>query len=360
MSLAWDDYHHLLLGTAYISVCGLLLVYWWRMRAPLVSIFTSLSLLVGFQGANELLNLALRYTTAPEIIAGYCRITNAGLWASLLMTFALRRQFDDLARLLVASEENQARVTGLQRKLQRLRKKNQRRQKSLRVTTGRLVDAREAERVRIARELHDEIGQALIALKYCMYDFHPPERGPRATAQPGFVERMSREIDIVIQSLRRLIVNLHPLALEREGLCQAIASLARDLEARFRVKIELDLPAEDEATLDAELTPVQQRSVFRITQEALTNALKHSSSETLRVSLCAEPGSFHLCVEDFGTIPVLHYASPGDAMGLMNIRERANFLNAKFSIRWAEGRGTVVEVHIPRTKENRHDQSSYC
>lgn len=211
----------------------------------------------------------------------------------------------------------------------------------LRDLTRRLVSAQEDERRRIARELHDDVNQrlALLAIEIDEMMLAMPEGDPLRGSLRNLQQRTT-EISKEVQSLSH---ELHSSALEALGLVPAIRTLSRQLSAKgLQVAFSGDVPAGD-------MSPAAALQLFRITQEALTNVLKHSGVREADVRLSSGDGVIVLQIEDRGEgfDPLAHH----EGLGLLSMRERLLPLGGGLEIRSRPGEGTVIEARVPRTGE---------
>jgi two-component system sensor histidine kinase UhpB len=190
----------------------------------------------------------------------------------------------------------------------------------------RALAAQEGERRRIARELHDEVGQALTAAMLRL------DRADMSDAREGLRE--------TLEEVREIARRLRPEALDDLGLRNAlralVASVARDARLDLTPEIEPDLPS---------LTPEQELVVYRVAQEALTNAVRHADANSLRFSLGTDGGDVVLVVTDDGRgFDLAHVAG---SSGIRGMRERALLVRASLDIDSAPGRGTSVTLRMP-------------
>jgi len=208
-----------------------------------------------------------------------------------------------------------------------------------RETVDAILEAQEAERTRIARELHDETGSALtsVLLGLAAIDGAPtlPE-ARRASAD------LRKNASSALENVGRLAFALRPPALDEFGLASALKDLSGRLEERGGPKVELmvDLPAG--TRLPAKL----ETAIFRITQEALTNVVKHAEATTVRIRFAYRDRSVVLAVEDDGRGFSEKQRSDG-GFGLVGMRERVASANGSLAIESRCGAGTRLAVEIP-------------
>jgi signal transduction histidine kinase len=208
----------------------------------------------------------------------------------------------------------------------------------------RVVAAQEAERQRIARELHDATGQSLTAIGLGL-------SGVLITCQrrePEQVEHRVRELmelnSTTLDELRHFIADLRPSHLDDLGLASALRWYAKEVQSRVPLEIQVEINGE-ERTLDSSVST----ALFRVAQEALTNVIKYAQTATARVYLTYAPQEVILQVEDNGVgfnaaAPTLSNRS---TWGLLGMQERAELLGGTFEIRSSPGVGTRVQVTIP-------------
>ena len=205
-----------------------------------------------------------------------------------------------------------------------------------------LQTVRESERVRIARELHDELGQALACLRIELSIL----RDDLMAAQPELHERFAallKHLDTAIQSMRRLSSELRPRVLDEQGLSAAIEWQAREFQRRTGIECGI-MPPFPEVTLDRD----RSTALFRIFQEALTNVARHSGAAWVQVTLEDLPAEIRLRVRDNGRGFSDDDLAERRSMGLLGMQERALVLGGKVSIESAPGQGTAVSVTLPR------------
>lgn len=279
------------------------------------------------QAANRRAFIAQQQATAAEYAVAERRRWQglglallAGLGVAVLATVYAGR----LERRLVTQLQKDAEST---RRLQEL--------------SGKLITAQEAERRRIARELHDEIGQVLSAVKV---ELVLAQRAmDNGQPQARLLDRVQAIADEALHSVRDLSRLLHPAQLDHLGLSDAVAWYIRDFSTRFGIPVEFTHEGIDRFSPDVEV------AVYRIIQEALTNVARHASPSRVRVHLAARDGVLEVTVEDDG----VGFAAPGAAagppsgLGLIGMRERATVLHGVVDVASAPGSGTRVTARLP-------------
>jgi PAS domain S-box-containing protein len=212
----------------------------------------------------------------------------------------------------------------------------------LRALAARLESIREEERTRIARELHDELGQALTGLKL---DLAWLERRLNRHSQAELVDRCANllgRLDEVMISTRRIITELRPSVLDQLGLADAIEWQAHDFAARTGLALDLAIECDCEQPPEAVAS-----AVFRMLQEALTNVAKHANATRVRVALRVEPKRLFLDVSDDGRGITRDELRGAHSLGLLGLRERALALGGTVSIAPNPHGGTTVALQIP-------------
>jgi two-component system, NarL family, sensor histidine kinase UhpB len=200
-----------------------------------------------------------------------------------------------------------------------------------RASIERVFSAQEAERRRIARELHDQIGQDVTAI---LLDC---ER-LRETASVGareLLDDVAARVHDVLDDLRRVSYELRPVALDELGLVSAIEALCAGTERRSGIPVQCSFDALA-PTLDADV----ELAVYRIIQEAITNALRHSACSTITVRVAVDGGRLSLRVADDGV--GMDAVSPGG--GLRGMQERARMIGAALTVGRGRAGGTEIRV----------------
>jgi len=214
----------------------------------------------------------------------------------------------------------------------------------LRDLSAYLQSSREQERTSIAREVHDDLGQALTALKMDLFWLEKR----LSKDQKPLIEKaklMEKLLDMAIESIERIITALRPGILDDLGLAEAIEWQAGDFQSRTRVKCRVNLDLSDTVFEKEHST-----AIFRIVQEALTNVARHANATMVSINLKEKAGELMLVVKDNGKgIPKKEISRP-KSFGLMGIRERAHVLGGKAKIKATRNKGTTVTVIIPVEK----------
>jgi two-component system sensor histidine kinase UhpB len=265
-------------------------------------------------------------------------VLSAGLAAVLVVNYALLRStFAPLARLTrfmrqvdplrpgsrVPTEDADPEIADLTAAFNEMieRLESERRDSALRA-----LAAQERERRRIALELHDEVGQALTAamLRLDWAELDEAKEGLRAA----------------LEEVRKIAGRLRPEALDDLGLRNALRALAaevsRSAHLDVRPEIQADLPP---------LSAEQELVIYRVAQEALTNAVRHARATAVRFSLAATESEIVLTVADNGQ--GFEPAATSEGSGIRGMRERALLVRARLEIESAPGRGTTVRLRVP-------------
>ncbi|RME89021.1 MAG: sensor histidine kinase [Anaerolineae bacterium] len=218
----------------------------------------------------------------------------------------------------------------------------------------RVIAAQEAERQRIARDLHDETGQALTAIGLGLRGLSARLQKPKNLAAAMETLRSLEELTQgALRELQRLIADLRPSHLDDLGLPAAIRWYANSVQAHSGLKIHVEIVGEEKTICSDYMT-----TLFRIFQEALTNVVKHAHASNVAVQLCFEPALVRLRVEDDGQGFDAELARRQKSWGLLGMQERATLLDGEFHLHSAPGRGTVVEVAIPYCPKHREEETN--
>lgn len=203
-----------------------------------------------------------------------------------------------------------------------------------------LQEMSEAEKTRLGRDLHDDLGAILTAAKMDV-SWVRGKLSPGQDALGDKLDRTMRNIDQGTQAMRRIIEDLRPTTLASFGLMTAARELAEQAAERAGWKLKLELPDSD-----PDLPEDMEISLFRILQEALNNASKYAKATALRVSLTCDDGDCRLEIEDNGAGFRTRDVRP-KANGLTGMRQRLEPLGGRFDLRSEPGRGTLIRAIIP-------------
>jgi signal transduction histidine kinase len=226
--------------------------------------------------------------------------------------------------------------------------------KQFRALSVYLQHVREEERTRIAREVHDELGQALTSCKLdASWLAHHLERKQGALAEKA--EKLAVNIDSTIQTVRRIATELRPGILDHLGLAAALEWQAQEFQSRTGIQCQVSAHLRN-SPLDPELTT----AFFRIFQETLTNVVRHAEAKRVDVKLNEQAARVVLEIRDDGRGISRDEISNPKSMGLLGMRERAALLGGDFTIQALRGgKGTRACVAIPRRLRWRRKGTKY-
>lgn len=217
----------------------------------------------------------------------------------------------------------------------------------------RVVEAQEAERQRIARDLHDETGQSLTVIGMGLRAL--------ATALDSDKDRLQakttlRQLETLtndsLHELERLISDLRPSHLDDLGLPATLRWYANLVKARTGLEVNIIISGRERM-----ICPEYATSIFRIAQEALNNIIKHAQATKVQIHLIFDAEEVRLEIEDDGRGFDVEKGWKQKSWGLLGMQERASLLNGQFHLHSAPGRGTVVEIVIPYCPVHREENS---
>jgi signal transduction histidine kinase len=211
----------------------------------------------------------------------------------------------------------------------------------LRNLSAYLQSAREKERMYIAREIHDELGQTLTALKMDVFWLHKK----LSIDQQIMLEKtnsMSALIDSAVETVRRISRELRPGLLDDLGLTAAIEWQVGEFQQRTGIRCELARKPE-EIIVEQDIST----AVYRIFQETLTNIARHSDATMVKIFLEMKPREILLQIKDNGRGVSQEKIESTTSFGLIGMRERVRILQGELKISGVKGRGSLVEVTIP-------------
>jgi signal transduction histidine kinase len=238
------------------------------------------------------------------------------------------------------------RETADRRERQRAEDKLRRSLDQLRALTTYLQFVREEERTRIAREVHDELGQALTGLKLDM-SWLAMRVAKSARPVQAKIKTMVDHIDETIQTVRRIATELRPGILDSLGLVAALEWQANEFQSRTNIPCHVDAPVDD-SQFEQQLATV----FFRIYQETLTNIIRHAKATRVDVRLAEESGALVLTVKDNGRGISEEEIANTRSIGLIGMRERAMLIGGEITLQGAPGQGTTMTLRVPLGKKS--------
>ena len=300
--------------------------------------------------ASPLLQLSL---VAPLVLAPILVISLAALWFALRLVIVPLRDLQRQALKLAAGDFGQVggnasgvrEIKDLQRTMTQMARRIQSTQQALRRYIGKVTSVQEEERRRLARELHDQTIQDLIALdQKVQLVARSLRRGDVRTTDA--LQGIRQEARDAIQRVRQLSLALRPGYLEDLGLVPAIEALAGDVGSRHGISILLNASSQvPKLPSDVEL------ALYRIVQESLANIARHAHARHASVSFRLARGELQLTVKDDGSgfEPPMEAGDLTQAghFGLVGIRERAQSIGARVELRSAPGKGTQLTLRLP-------------
>jgi signal transduction histidine kinase len=210
----------------------------------------------------------------------------------------------------------------------------------MRKLSQQLVNAQEQERRHLSRELHDDIGQRMTALRFGLSDLEQHCTAPT----PPFSDALNGCRSILegsIEAIRGIAMGLRPAMLDDLGLAAAIEWHAREFSRKFNVPVTVDVPS-----VKGDCPEPQRTAVYRVAQEALTNCARHARANMIRVELSRISDSLRLSVTDDGVgIAAGHDDRRG--FGLIGMEERIREVGGSLFIQSAPGQGTTVTLQVP-------------
>ena len=219
-------------------------------------------------------------------------------------------------------------------------------QEQMKKFAAHLQNIREEERLEIARELHDELGQILIAIKIDMGMLKQNIlKCPESNVADGIITKFDQLfvlVDSTINTTRKIMTDLRPEVLYLLGFIEAAKLQVTKFHERYGIKCDFETEVPD-----LELNRQQSVALYRIVQEALTNIAKHANATQVKVRMMVNGDKLILQISDNGVGIKDNYKSKQDSYGLIGMQERAFLLDGEFTIAGREGLGTVVKVEIP-------------
>jgi len=308
---------------------------------------------ISFYGAGfsdeDLLLFPLTLVTAAVLLNWRSYITYAGLVVVSVATIGLLLAASGDRNTMYHRVENVVNIllitaiaVGLlARNLKRSVSQSRESEQKLKALSGRLMNAQEEERTRIARELHDDLSQQIAALSMAMGNLtrHIPEDLTDARAQG---DRVHQKLIHAAETVRRISHKLHPAILQYSGLGVALQSYCQEFGALTGVQVLLNIDGEFEG-----VPAGAALCIYRITQEALQNVAKHARVTTALVGLRHSDGLLSLTVSDAGAGIDRRKADAANGLGLVSIEERARLVGGSVEITSKPNQGTTITVHVP-------------
>jgi PAS domain S-box-containing protein len=212
-----------------------------------------------------------------------------------------------------------------------------------------LQSAREEERVNIAREIHDELGQELSALKmdisFLDRKIEKTKENPDWTAITDNLKSMKNITDQTIKTVRKISSQLRPDVLDKLGLNDAIEWLADDFTRRTGIQSKVD-----GAELPENIGKNIQTVLYRICQESLTNIMRYANASKALIKISLNENEISMEVIDDGKGITKEEIENGRSLGIVGMKERAYFVGGSFDICGEKGKGTITKVKIPMKK----------
>jgi len=212
----------------------------------------------------------------------------------------------------------------------------------LRNLSGRLQSLLEEEKTRISREIHDELGQSLTALKLDLSLIRRSLDSDGLAEQSAKVHEIERGVIRILRMVRKISTELRPGILDELGVTAAIEWMAKDFQNRTGIGCKVMIQAMDKIS-----DTVRATAIFRIVQEALTNVMRHAAASQVNVSLEKKDDTLIVEVRDNGIGIMEGRIYDSKSLGLIGLRERVLLLGGEAVIRGKPGEGTLVRVTLP-------------
>lgn len=215
------------------------------------------------------------------------------------------------------------------------------RTQQMRALAARLIEVQESQQKRISREIHDELGQVMTALKLDLSWLKQRVEAPELTQK---IERMLPMVSDTIHTIQRICAELRPGILDDLGLIAAIEWFTQEFEERTQIRCHIQLP--EDITLSSELNV----ALFRITQESLTNIMRHANASEVNIKLEETDKHLDLSIQDNGQgMDVNSIRNNPRSIGILGIQERLIPWQGQLNLYSELGRGTQLHVHILKT-----------
>jgi signal transduction histidine kinase len=281
----------------------------------------------------------LPYRTTDDHIAGVV-LTFVDVTERRLAQDELRRAQEHLEERV---RERTAELDSVNAQLQAEIRSHERAEKARQYLQRRLVTSQEEERGRISRELHDEVGQQLMALMLSL-------KALEATVGDGETPAKLRELRATAEQagkeIHQLAAELRPVALDQVGLSRALSGYLESWLKRTGIAVDFVSVGVDELRLP----PAIETTLYRIVQEAMTNVYKHASAKNVSVSVSRRGDDVLTIIEDDGEgfdLEALNATGGTPRIGIAGMRERAAIVDGVLTIDSTPGEGTTVRVRVP-------------
>lgn len=211
----------------------------------------------------------------------------------------------------------------------------------------KLLAAHEEERAWVAREVHDDALQRVAMLQHELTEWDSGEHTAivNGAGRGGVrIDALRSELQDLGVMLRRVAHRLHPAIIDHAGLLPALSQLAADTYRASGIQVETSF---DDGGRASELSRERALMLYRIAQEGLRNAVKHSGAKRARISAVASDSTIELSIQDFGRGFVATDPSRSAGLGLISMAERTRLAEGRFDIRSAAGEGTTIRVVVP-------------
>ena len=210
----------------------------------------------------------------------------------------------------------------------------------LRVLSARVLSIQEEERRHISRDLHDDVGQSLAALKFCLHRLVPMTKGPAA----ALVSECLGMADATLERIRQLSRDMHPPELDALGLEEALRALVEGL----RTATGLDVKCHFNGLLARRFAPEVESAAYRIAQEALGNATRHAKASSILLVVEGSSRGLTVTVRDdglgFDERDAKRRALKASSLGLISMGERAILAGGKLTVRGNPGHGAIIRA----------------
>jgi two-component system sensor histidine kinase UhpB len=218
----------------------------------------------------------------------------------------------------------------------------------LRRLSAHLQNVREEEQTRIAREIHDELGQQITGLKM---DLNWLKKKIASNTEPvaiqGKINSMNELLDKTVQTIRKIASELRPSILDDLGLYAALEWQSREFEKRFNIPVQFSSQVKE-----LEVPPSVASGLFRIYQESLTNIARHAEAKNIIASLQVKGKDIILTITDDGKGFIANQDDNKKTLGLLGMKERALTIGGKLNIKSEPGKGTTVTIIISSNEDN--------